>query len=99
MTLRQVEIAVQQTVQDALTNLAEIADVHESDCPVSEQAESSIRSGVREIFYDQIRSRQKDEIDLRWFRTLFGPLLNKAKGMSELEAYRAQFGPFVSHER
>lgn len=54
MTLERVEAAVQQTVQDALSNLAEIAGSYESDCPVSIKAEWSIRNGVKQLFYDQM---------------------------------------------
>ena len=98
MTLKQIETAVQQTVQDALFNLAEMADEYEGDCPVSEQAEESIRDGVQQLYWDQVGFRQKDELDLKTFRALFGPLLEKPEEMTELEAYREKYGPFVSYE-
>ena len=72
MTLERVEAAVQQTVQDALTNLAEIAGTHELGFGVPFEAEWAIRNGVKQLFYDQLKFRAKKDAAIEAFAVQWG---------------------------
>ena len=77
MTLERVEAAVQQTVQDALTNLAEIAGTHELGFDIPFEAEWAIRNGVKQLFYDQLKFRAKKDAAIEAFAAQWGEGLKR----------------------
>ncbi len=72
MNLERVEAAVQQTVQDALTNLAEMADTYEFGFEVPVEAEWAIRNAVAQMFYEQRKFRAKKDAAIEAFNAKWG---------------------------